>query len=374
MSKLFEETEINGMRLSNRFVRSATWEGMATEDGSVTPKLTETNAALAKGGVGLIISSHAYVSQEGQAGPWQLGIYKDELLEGLRKMTSAVHQAGGKIAAQLAHAGCLAAAALSQRTPIVVSYFEGLMNSPGKEMDGTDVRNVVTAFVDAARRAKESGFDAVQLHAAHGYLLNQFLSPAYNRRQDEYGGSLSNRARILLHIFRAIRGAVGNNFPILVKMNCQDFIPNGLSFADSLQAAHLLCQAGIDAVELSGGTFASGTLSPSRLGINSEEKEAYFREEARAFKKQISVPLILVGGLRSLEIAERILDEGIADYISMCRPFVREPGLINRWKSGDRSKATCLSDNQCFKPTFEGKGIYCVVEEREQAKRVEGRN
>jgi 2,4-dienoyl-CoA reductase-like NADH-dependent reductase (Old Yellow Enzyme family) len=372
MNQLFAESNIGGMTLPNRFVRSATWEGMATEDGSVTPKLVETMAALAKGGVGLIISSHAYVSPEGQAGPWQLGIYKDELMEGLRKMTSAVHAAGGKIAAQLAHAGCQAAAALSKRAPLVVSDFEGLMTSPRKEMEGTDIRYVVTAFVDAAQRAKDSGFDAVQLHAAHGYLLNQFLSPAYNRRQDEHGGSLLNRARILLDILRRVREAVGKDFPILVKMNCQDFISNGLTLADSLQAAQLLGQAGIDAIELSGGVLSSGKLSPSRMGINSQEKEAYFREEARSFKKQISVPLILVGGLRSLEVAERIVEEGIADYISMCRPFIREPGLINRWKSGDRCKAKCLSDNQCFKPAVEGKGIYCVVEELE-ANRAESK-
>ena len=285
MNRLFAESKIGGMALSNRFVRSATWEGMAAEDGSVTPKLVETLVALARGGVGLVISSHAYVSPEGQAGPWRLGIYKDELMEGLKKMTSAVHAAGEKIAAQLAHADCRAAASLSKRSPIVVSDFEGLMNTPRKEITSIDITNLVTAYADGARRAKDSGFDAVQLHAAHGYLLNQFLSPAYNRRQDEYGGSVSNRARILLDIFRWVRDAVGKDFPILAKMNSQDFIPNGLTLADSLQASQLLAQAGIDAVELSGGMLSSGTLSPSRMGINSQEKEAYFREEARSFKK-----------------------------------------------------------------------------------------
>ena len=293
-------------------------------------------------------------------------------MEGLKKMTSAAHAAGGKIAAQLAHAGCRAAVSFSHRIPLLMSDFEGLMNSPGKEMERTDIRNIVTAYVDASRRAKGSGFDGVQLRAAHGYLLNQFLSPAYNRRQDEYGGSVSNRARILLDISRGVRETVGKDYPILVKMNCQDFIPKGLTLADSLQTAQLLAQAGIDAIELSGGMLSSGKLSPSRMGINSQEKEAYFREEARSFKKQISVPLILVGGLRSLEVAERIVEEGIADYLSMCRPFIREPGLINRWKSGDRCKAKCLSDNQCFKPAVEGKGIYCVVEELE-ANRTESK-
>jgi 2,4-dienoyl-CoA reductase-like NADH-dependent reductase (Old Yellow Enzyme family) len=225
----------------------------------------------------------------------------------------------------------------------------------------SDIRNIVTSFADAARRAKASGFDGVQLHAAHGYLLNQFLSPAFNRRRDEYGGSLENRVRIVLEALRAIQETVGDDFPILVKMNSRDFVENGLTLEDSLQAASLLADAGIDAIELSGGSVASGKLSPSRVGIDSEEKEAYFRGEASAFKERIRVPLILVGGIRSLETAERLLGDGVADYISLCRPFICEPDLINRWESGDRRKAACLSDNGCFKPAREGNGISCVV-------------
>ena len=364
MSRLFTSSAISSMVLKNRFVRSSTWEGMAAEDGAVTPKLIETMSALATGGVGLIISSHAYVSPEGQAGPWQLGIYKDELIEGLQKMTTAVHDAGGKIVAQLSHAGQAAAVSVSKRTPLVVSDLEGLMKSPRKEITETDVRDIVTAFANAALRAKASGFEGVQLHAAHGYLLNQFLSPAFNRRQDEYGGSITNRARIILDVLRAVRETVGRDFPILIKLNSQDFIENGLTLADSMKAAELLAAAGIDAIELSGGMAGSSKLMPSRTGINSEKAEAYFREEARAFKKQISVPLILVGGLRSLEVAEALMEEGVADYISMCRPFIREPGLINRWKSGDHRKAFCLSDNQCFGPGRAGEGIFCVVDRK----------
>ena len=374
MNKLFEESNIKNMTLPNRFVRSATWEGMASDDGAVTPKLIATMADLAKGGVGLIISSHAYVSPEGQAGAWQLGIYKDDLMAGLEEMSAAVHAAGGKIVAQLAHAGRSAAASLSGRTPLVVSDFDGLTESPRKELTAADIQRIITAFVDAARRAKAAGFDGVQIHAAHGYLLNQFLSPAFNRRQDEYGGSIANRARIILDVLRAVRETVGRDFPILVKMNSQDFIENGLTLTDSVQVAELLAAVGIDAIELSGGMVGSAKLMPSRTGINSEETEAYFREEARAFKKRISVPLILVGGLRSLEVAETLIEEGVADYISMCRPFIREPGLINRWKAGDRRKSRCLSDNQCFTPGREGKGIYCVVEEREQAKEKENKS
>jgi 2,4-dienoyl-CoA reductase-like NADH-dependent reductase (Old Yellow Enzyme family) len=366
MSKLFDRSVINGMELSNRFVRSATWEGMATKDGSVTPKLTETLVALARGGVGLIITSHAYVLPEGQAAPWQLGIYKDELIDGLKELTTAVHGFGAKIAMQISHAGNFAPTPLTGRPPMVVSNYEGLSKSPREEMTTEYIRKLVVAFADAARRAKAAGFDGVQIHSAHGYLLNQFLSPAFNRRADEYGGGVKNRARIHLEILQAIRTAVSREFPVLIKLNGQDFTENGLTLADSLQVGRMLADAGLDAIELSGGLPSGGKLSPSRLGIKTEEEEAYFREDAQAFKNEIKLPLILVGGVRSLEVAERLVDDGVADYISMSRPFIREPDLINRWKAGDRRRALCKSDNMCFSPGLQGDGIYCVTEEREK--------
>jgi len=153
----------------------------------------------------------------------------------------------------------------------------------------------------------------------------------------------------------------------LIKMNCKDFSENGLNLDESVQAAGLLADAGLDAIEVSGGLLTGGKLSPSRPGINSEEKEAYFKEELRAFRKAIRIPLILVGGVRSFEVAERLVDSGMTDYVSMSRPLIREPDLINRWKAGDHRKAECKSDNLCFKPGFEGKGIYCVTREHEKA-------
>jgi len=252
------------------------------------------------------------------------------------------------------------------------SNAEGFAKGPRKEMSTADIQGVVKAYGAAARRAQTSGFDGVQIHAAHGYLLSQFLSPAFNQRKDEYGGGIRNRARALLEVLRETRQAVGTDYPVLVKINCQDFIENGLQPQDSLQAAQMLVENGIDAIELSGGMLIGGKLSPSRMGIKSEEKEAYFQNEARAFKENIHVPLILVGGNRSFQVADQMINEGVADYISLCRPLIREPGLINRWKSGDLSKAACLSDNMCFKPAMEGKGIYCLTEERENEKKAEG--
>jgi 2,4-dienoyl-CoA reductase-like NADH-dependent reductase (Old Yellow Enzyme family) len=364
MSKVFEESTINGMALRNRFVRSATWEGMAGVDGGVTPKLTDLMVQLAKGSVGMIMTSHAYVRKDGQAGPWQLGIYSDTLIDGLRKMTRSIHQHGSKVVVQLAHAGCLANGKLSGQMPVALSLLDGYWKSPRNELTAYGIQEIVEAFGQAGRRAKEAGFDGVQIHAAHGYLLSQSLSPAFNRRQDGYGGPIAHRARFLLEVLKRLRTELDEDYPILVKMNSQDFLENGLSLEDSLKVGAMLDEGGIDGIELSGGTMLSGNLSPSRKKISSEEKEAYFEEAARAFKEEISVPLILVGGVRSFHVAENLVNKGVADYLSMSRPFIREPDLIKRWESGDLRRAQCLSDNQCFGPGRNGEGIYCVVEKK----------
>jgi len=365
---MFEPCKINGLQLSNRFVRSATWEGLATDDGACTPELTDLMSGLAGGGVGLIISGHSYVSPEGKAGVRQLGVYKDKLIPGLQAMTTAVHENGGKIVMQLAHAGIVAASALTGMTPLAPSILDDIYEFAHQEMTSGDIGKVVADFAAGARRAQQAGFDGVQLHAAHGYLLSQFLSPYFNRRRDEYGGSIQNRARAMLEAVRAIRASVGAGYPILIKMNCRDFHENGLELEDAIQVGSMLAEAGVDAIEISGGNRVAGKLGPVRTGIKSADQESYFRSEALAFKTKIMVPLILVGGNRSLQAAEKLVKEGTVDFISMCRPFVREPDLINRWKSGDLRPATCLSDSLCFGPTQKGDGIYCVTEERQKKK------
>ena len=367
-SPLFQPITINRLTLPNRFMRSATWEGMATVDGQVTPQLTETMTALAQGGVGLIISGHAYVDRIGQASPFQMGIYDDSLIEGLASMTAAVHAAGGRIVAQLAHAGTFALEKAIGRPPVVASAFDDLAETPRTELSVGDIHDLKQTYVAAARRAKTAGFDGIQLHSAHGYLLSQFLSPWFNRRTDAYGGSADNRVRLHVEIIEAVRQAVGDAFPMLVKMNCEDFADGGLNVTASIAAARQMVAAGLDAVELSGGLLTGGKLSPSRPNINTPEKEAYFQEAASAFKKALEVPLILVGGIRSPEVAERLLENGVADALALSRPLIREPALINRWQSGDRSPARCLSDNLCFRPGMMGKGIYCLTEEREQSR------
>ncbi len=361
MSKLFTESSINAVSLKNKFVRAATWEGLATTEGTVTPKLIDMIVALAKGGVGLIISSHSFVSKEGQATPWQIGIHKDDFVPKLKDLTSAVHKNGGKIFIQLAHAGQYADQELTGQPALAVS--DNVSDNKIQIITKEDIKRIVSSYVKAAKRAYESGFDGIEIHSGHGYLLSQFLSPAYNNRFDEYGGSIENRARIHIQIYNAMREVVGKEYPIIIKMNCADFIENGLTIDESLQAAILFANAGFDAIEVSGGIIRTGKLSPTRPGITTESKEAYFQEYSRRFKEKIEIPLILVGGFKSFEVADKIITEGTADYISMSRALIREPDLINRWKKGDLHQAMCKSDNLCFNPGFEGKGVYCVTQE-----------
>jgi 2,4-dienoyl-CoA reductase-like NADH-dependent reductase (Old Yellow Enzyme family) len=360
MAKLIERTQIRGLKFANRFIRSATWEGLAAENGGCTPELVDRMVELARGCVGLIVTGHTYVHPAGQATPYQLGVDNDARIDGLREMTEAVHQEGGRIMMQLAHGGLRSDPQLTNTTPIGPSTGEGLIKSPGKKMTAAGIHQVVTSFGQAAQRAKAAGFDGIQIHAAHGYLLSQFLSPAFNQRGDEYGGTMENRVRIILEVLQKIRQAVGRNYPILIKVNSEDFLNNGLSVGDFLEAGGILETAGIDAIEVSGGTPLSGRLVPFRKEITFDRDQAYFRKAARALKKMRKVPVILVGGIRSYLLAERLVAEGVMDYIAMSRPFIREPMLIKRWQSGDLRKATCISCNGCFGPARSGRGIFCV--------------
>ena len=200
MSELFGQSEINGMTLSNRFVRSATWDGLASDEGACTPRMNDLMAKLADGGVGMIITGHAFVHQLGWHQPWQLGIHTDELIPGLKAMTDAVHEKGGKIVVQLGYGG---------------TY---LSKSRVRRMRDQDLQEVFRAFGQAAMRAKRAGFDGVQIFAAHGFFLSQMLCPRYNDRTDEYGGNIDNRARALMEVLSSVRNTVGPAYPILVKL------------------------------------------------------------------------------------------------------------------------------------------------------------
>ncbi len=368
-SKLFESTSINGMNLANRLVRSGTWEGLA-DKGCVTKKLTEMMVELAKGEVGLIISGYTFVRPEGQSTPGQMAVYDNRFLPGMRDMAAAVHSARGKIALQLVHGGCNANSSLTGLELVGPSAVQKVGQIACRSAGKKEITAIVTAFAHAAGRAKEAGFDAIQIHAAHGFLLSQFLSPAFNKRTDEYGGSLENRARFLLEVVKSIRQEVGQQYPILVKLNSEDFLEGGLTRDEAIQVSGMLAKGSVDAIELSGGTVGSPiNLIPPRPGsLPTPDKEVFYREAAKVYKQKVSIPLILVGGIRSYEVAERLVRDGMTDYISLSRPLICEPGLVKRWQEGDRRKSDCVSDNACFAPASEGIGVYCVTMAKKRSK------
>jgi 2,4-dienoyl-CoA reductase-like NADH-dependent reductase (Old Yellow Enzyme family) len=341
---------------------------MAADDGTCTAENVEVITELAEGEVGLIISCHAFVSPEGRSSIRQVAVYDDKFIGGLKQMAEAAHSQGRKILLQLGHAGVRSATWLTNLDAIGPSDLSNGSNKPARAMTLEEIDGMIRAFVDAAIRAKKAGFDGVQIHLAHSYLLSQFLSPYYNKRTDEYGGPVENRARIILNIFQQIRSSLGEAFPILAKINSEDFLDGGLTVEDMLQVAAMLEEAGIDGIELSGGsTDPAGHHNPVREGTPlTKDEEVYYRDAARQYKERIGVPLILVGGIRSYEVAIELIESGLADYIALCRPLIREPKLIARWKAGDFRKSQCGSCAQCLGPTRGGEGMYCVAERRRQ--------
>jgi len=364
MNKSFEKSTINGLSLANRFIFSATWDGNADDNGFCTRRNIDMLVERARGGVGLIITGMAYVQADGRAAPWQLAVHDDECVPGLAEMIQAVHTTQAKVILQLAHGGCYAPTALTGQEVAGPSVNDSDLFPKCREMTLLEIQKISESFGKAAGRAKKAGFDGVQLHAAHGYLLSEFLSPFFNKRTDNYGGSIENRARILLEALQAVRDEVGEEYPVFVKINSEDFVEGGLTVEEMLEVCVMLERAGIDAIEMSGGTiFASGAYSSCRMGaLDAPEKEVYYKDAAARYKKKISVPLLLVGGIRSPEVSEKLVIEGLTDHVSLCRPLIREPNLIKRWKDGDTAPAACIYCNGCFGPGLKGEGVHCIFD------------
>ncbi len=360
-TNLFSENELQGLKLRNRIVRSATWEGMADAEGCVTPALLKIYHDLAEGGTGLIVSGFTNVLAEGNAFPGGMGLFNDEQIDGVRQLVEKVHQAGGKLCIQLGHGGGQCTAKSCGTQPLAPSSVE-VKQFPElpREMTSEDIARTIAAFAAAAARARQAGCDAVQLHAAHGYLINQFLSPHTNRRSDQYGGDITGRSRFLLEVLAAVRAAVGADFPLLVKLNGSDNLEEGLHIEDASAVAKQLAAAGVAALEISGGTPASGDQGPVRRAHASGDEMAYNVVLSRTIRQQVNCPIIAVGGIRSLHVMTGLLRTGQADYISLSRPLVREPDLPNKLQNGSSEKATCISCNGCFKTALKGE-FRCVI-------------
>lgn len=362
MSTLFEQTTINGMCLRNRMVRSATWEGMCDQEGRPTERLIDYYVTLGNGGVGLIITGYAFVSREGKQLPGTMGMHVDDFAASMREMTRAVHETGARICVQLVHAGGQTDSGNAGQTPVAPSSIDADQFPETPEaLSVAKIKNIVAAFGRSAARAKVYGFDGVQLHGAHGYLINQFLSPLTNRRDDAYGGSFENRSRFLMEVYGEVRASVGPDYPVMIKLNGADFLDGGLQIDDSLHVAKMLDERGIDGIEVSGGTPASGDKTPARTKIKLPEQEGYHLFLAREVKVAVTCPVMVVGGLRSPAVIEKALIDGAVDYVSFARPLICEPDLPNRWQQGDRAAAKCISCNGCFMPGIKEGGIYCVM-------------
>ncbi|UCD58473.1 MAG: NADH:flavin oxidoreductase, partial [Candidatus Hydrogenedentota bacterium] len=225
------------------------------------------------------------------------------------------------------------------------------------ELAPSEIDEIVENFGKAAARAKAAGFDAVQIHCAHGYLLNQFLAANTNKRTDRYGGAIEARARVLFDVYSRIRETVGGDYPVLIKLNCADFVEGGLEIEESLWVAGRLAEMGIDAIEVSGGVWDTVADEGKSIqkGVPRRRPEGYFLPYIERFKESVDVPVIAVGGIRTFETAQRIVSEGKADLVSLCRPFIHEPHLLKRWRDGDLSPARCVSCNRCLALTaYEG--------------------
>jgi len=334
---------------------------MAAPDGACTDLMTEYYPRLAEGGIGLIIGGFAFVSPEGHGPPGMAGLHSDHVVDGYRVMVEKIHARGGRIAAQLAHCGIKSRPEFNFGGEILgpSDFFTDDGTQTARGLTREEIARIVDDFAAAAVRARDAGYDAVQLHFAHGYLGSQFLSPFYNKRTDEYGGSVENRVRFLNEVHAKVRDALGEGYPLMAKLNVEDFLDGGLTSGDGVYAAAVLAGEGLDLIEVSGGTGDSKGLGPARI-LESREDEVYFLENAASVKSAVSIPVALVGGIRRYEDARNLVEKEGFDYVSLCRPFIREPGLINRWERGEETPAQCISCSRCFRTQIKGKGIHCA--------------
>lgn len=367
MTSLFTPSQIGNLTLKNRFIRSATWENMATEDGHMTPKLYKIYEELAQGDIGMIVTGYANIVEEEKPNAGMMGIYNDSFIPEYQKLTDLVHEYGSKIVMQVAYGGTKSTYNIGERLIFAPSeVYEKSTQTLGKAMTKDDIGYITQAFADSCLRAQKSGFDGVEIHAAHTYLINQFLSPYYNRREDEYGGSLENRMRFLIEIYTKTRVLVGGNFPILIKLTASEFFEGGLSFTETRQICKKLASLGVDAIVMSGNIHGKAS---SMIGQTFDEHtlqdEGYFHEYGDIVSQEIDIPVITVGGLTDINAIEEIASRTNIQYFALSRPLLSEPHLIKRWENGDRTPAECESCSKCRTK----RGNFCIVN-KERKKQI----
>ena len=343
MSDLFDSLTVNKMVLNNRFIRSATMDGMA-RDGFVSDNEIKLYQDLGKGEIGLIFSHGLYPTKEGQCSPGQISVHNDDAILSLKKMVEAVHQNGGKIAAQILHGGWMCSHQTTGLQPVgPSSIIHPLSKAEIRELSSDEVHKLVDDYAQAAQRIKEAGFDGVQLHAAHSWILSAFLSPVTNKRDDEWGGTNEKRTNLVKQICQAIRKETGPDYPIMVKLGVKDYHPEGKTIDDGIEQAKLLEESEVDAIEVS-----EGLEQDFFHHIRPEVTSPYYLDECRQVKQALNIPVMLVGGMRRINDMKAVIEDGIADAISMCRPFIMDPYLVKKIRQGSIENSGCTSCNGCI--------------------------
>ena len=355
---LFTPGSIGLLEIPNRLVRSATAERMSDEEGIPLPPLYRLYKELSQGGIGLIITGHMYINLEGKCHPEMTGIDAVSKLPGLQTLAQTVHEEGGKAVVQINHGGGKCALETQDITysPSAAGQ-DSVFGRVVKELSKEKIQGIITDFALASRRVQTAGFDGVQIHAAHGYLASQFLSPLTNFRSDQWGGLLPNRQRFLKEICLAVRESVGDEFPVLIKFGIADGVPGGLSLEEGLETASHFEDWGIDGIEISSG-FSGDLFSSIQKGVKSPADEGYFLSFVKKVREVTDLPLLAVGGFRSRLVMEKTLLSGMADFISICRPLIRDPQLPSRFLSGEMESSDCISANLCWAEN-PGEGISC---------------
>ncbi len=340
--------------LRNRFVRSATGDNLANKEGLPTPAMMHWYKAMAQNGVamintGMVKPRSSWISINRT---FSLALTQKSQIFAYKSLTESVHELGGLVTAQM------------------TAYFfkNGVRLAPSRipelgdveEASLSDIHRVVRIFGELGEYIREANFDAIQVHAAHGYGLHQFLSPFFNRRKDQYGGSTENRFRVIAEIRREIARRAGKEFPVWIKLTTGDFFKGGMEIEESVSMAQLAEKETFFAIEPSCGSLL-GNWS-SRGPIDKKEwKEGYSIDRITRIKQAVKIPVVAVGGLRNFHEMERLIQEGNCDLIALCRPLIREPSLIQRWKNGDLSPSHCISCDGCYQNYVDRKSIRCVM-------------
>jgi 2,4-dienoyl-CoA reductase-like NADH-dependent reductase (Old Yellow Enzyme family) len=382
MNMVFEPTRLAGIPVKNRIIRSATHEGMADELGCPTQQLKDLYVRLAKGGVGAIITGYAGIQQNGKCPLYRmLMIDHDRVIPAYREVTDAVHALQTPIILQIAHTGRQTRSRITGLPTVAPSGIRDKFYSEDvpETLTEREIEEIIDNFAKAVERARQAGFDGVQLHGAHGYLLAEFLSPYSNRRKDRWGGTTENRYRIIGEIYHRAKALVGD-YPMLIKLNAYDGRKGGMRVEEAVGIARLLEQSGCAAIEVSCGTAEDGfhssrgekipidavlrytfkykslpgwakTVMRPFAGLLSRPVRPianYNVEAARAIKTSANIPVIVVGGIASLSDIVDITESGKADFVSMCRPFVIEPNIVKKFQQGAAEYSRCIRCNYCM--------------------------